>query len=107
MTLLKDGMVCLPNDTQRRDSQGNFSPNWLAYAYVDHWFSAYKSEYCTYPSFQMHEIGHNMGLVHSGEDSDEYGDQSGLVSTSINIYKIVILSCHFLICPSTSLVLLQ
>ena len=25
----------------------------------------------------QHEMGHNLGLMHSGEGNDEYGDQSG------------------------------
>ena len=32
----------------------------------------------------MHEIGHNLGLAHSGEGTAEYGDQSGFVGVSWN-----------------------
>ena len=69
-------MMCLPDDTE--DSDG-FS-TWIAYAYVNHWLSVYRGPWCSYPSGQMHEIGHNLNLAHSGESST-YDDQSGMVST--------------------------
>jgi hypothetical protein len=30
----------------------------------------------------MHEIGHNLGLAHSGEGSEQYADQSGMMGYS-------------------------
>jgi hypothetical protein len=32
----------------------------------------------------MHEIGHNLGLAHSGEGGQTYGDQSGMMGYSYN-----------------------
>lgn len=66
-------MLCLPPGT---------AGNWIAYAYVDHWLSVYNDEWCTYPSAQVHEVGHNLGLAHSGEAGLEYGDQTGLMGLS-------------------------
>lgn len=38
-----------------------------AWAYLNHWQSAYMDSYCKYMNVQMHEIGHNLGLGHSGK----------------------------------------
>jgi len=62
-------MVCIPPGT---------SGNWIAYAYVNHWQSVYNNRWCDFVSAQMHEIGHNFNLAHSGETS-AYDDQSGMV----------------------------
>ncbi len=34
----------------------------IAYAYVNSWLSYYKDVWCNYPSSQLHELGHNLGL---------------------------------------------
>ena len=65
-------MVCVP--------PGSMSG--IAYAYVNSWISVYKDTWCTYPSAQLHEIGHNINLAHSGEGTDQYGDQSGFMGYS-------------------------
>lgn len=65
-------MICVPNA-----SMGG-----IAYAWFDHWISVYKNDWCTYPSVQMHEVGHNLGLHHSGEGSAAYADQSGFMGYS-------------------------
>lgn len=64
-------MVCVPEET---------GSGWIAYAYINHWLSVYSNEHCSSPSVGIHEIGHNLGLGHSGHDGNPYGDQSGLVS---------------------------
>jgi hypothetical protein len=61
--------------------------NWLAYAYIGRWDSYYNNDWCQALSSQMHEVGHNIGLHHSGEyegsDSvQEYGDQSDMMGFS-------------------------
>lgn len=59
-----------------------------AYAYVNHWLSVYNDNYCKSVTMQMHEIGHNLNLAHSGDNTCSsspectYGDQSGLVSNT-------------------------
>ncbi|KAL7534367.1 hypothetical protein ACHAXR_005826, partial [Thalassiosira sp. AJA248-18] len=64
-------MVCVPDA-----SMGG-----IAYAYVNHWLSVYKNNWCTYPSAQLHEVGHNLNLAHSGE-TETYDDQSGFMGFS-------------------------
>lgn len=69
-------MYCLPPGT---------TGGWIAYAYTNHWLSVYNDKWCTYLSAQMHEIGHNFGLLHSGEDKTAYGDQSGYMGYSYGV----------------------
>ena len=66
-------MLCIPPGT---------SGGWIAYAYVNSWLSVYNDNWCLRPSGQVHEIGHNLGLAHSGEGSDPYGDESGMMGYS-------------------------
>ena len=61
-------MYCLP--------PGSFGG--VAYAFINSWMSVYNNAWCTYPSAQMHELGHNFGLGHSNEGG-AYKDQSGMV----------------------------
>ena len=63
-------MYCLPPGVM----------NGIAYAYINSWNSVYSDAWCNYVSAQMHEIGHNLGLAHSGEGGATYADQSGMVS---------------------------
>jgi len=65
-------MLCLPPGT---------SGGWIAYAYINSYLSVYNDKWCNYPSGQVHEIGHNLGLAHSGESS-AYDDQSGMMGYS-------------------------
>jgi len=66
-------MICIPPGTRG---------NWIAYAIQGYWLSVYNDKWCTYPSSQMHELGHNMKLAHSGDGNNPYGDQSGLMGYS-------------------------
>jgi hypothetical protein len=69
-------MMCLPPGT---------SGGWIGYAYIGHYLSVFNDNWCTYPSIQMHEIGHNLGMGHSGEGSrasSPYADQSGMMGYS-------------------------
>lgn len=65
-------MYCLPSGTMRNGS--------IAHAYVYSWLSVYNDYWCMSPSAQMHEIGHNLGLGHSNQNSIEYDDKSSMVS---------------------------
>lgn len=51
-------------------------------AYLNSWLSVYNDEWCRYPSAQVHEVGHNLGLNHAGETTDTYGDQTGMMGYS-------------------------
>eukprot|EP00594_Rhizosolenia_setigera_P003609 CAMPEP_0178951050 /NCGR_PEP_ID=MMETSP0789-20121207/6999_1 /TAXON_ID=3005 /ORGANISM="Rhizosolenia setigera, Strain CCMP 1694" /LENGTH=793 /DNA_ID=CAMNT_0020631857 /DNA_START=180 /DNA_END=2561 /DNA_ORIENTATION=+ len=66
-------MLCIPPGT---------SGGWIAYAYINWYLSVYNDRWCEYPSGQMHELGHNIGLAHAGEGSGQYSDQSGMMGYS-------------------------
>lgn len=65
-------MLCLPKGTG----------DWIAYAYVGSWLSVYNDEWCQQLSTQVHEIGHNLGLSHSGKNGDDYSDKTGMMGYS-------------------------
>jgi len=71
-------MLCLPpgSTNSRHDA------NWVAYGYIGSWLSVYNDDYCSSMSTQVHEIGHNFGLAHSGKDEVSYGDKSGMMGYS-------------------------
>lgn len=76
-------VMCIPDGS---------TMNGIAYAFIHSWESVYNDEWCDYPSGQMHEIGHNLGLAHSNENGNEYNDQSGMmVSTTTPCYAFVFL----------------
>jgi hypothetical protein len=64
-------MLCIPPGTQG---------GWIGYAYINSWLSVYNDDWCTYPSIQMHEIGHNLGLGHAGFRGNTYDDETGTYS---------------------------
>lgn len=66
-------MYCIPPGTQG---------NWVANATVNHYVSTYNGRWCTRPTAQAHEVGHNLGLLHAGVGSNEYADQTGNMSYS-------------------------
>jgi len=67
-------MFCIPSG-----SKFGVSTTWIALAETNSWYSVYNGENCIYPSAQMHEIGHNLNLGHSGEADSSYGDGSCLM----------------------------
>merc|ERR1719261_1119471 len=54
--------------------------------------SFYNDKQCTYSSAQLHEVGHNLGLAHSGEGDAQYADTSGSMGFTINTENT--LSCY-------------
>jgi hypothetical protein len=64
-------MYCLPPGTMHQYD--------IAYAWMNGYQSVYNNEVCSHVSAQMHEVGHNLNLAHSGHGQEAYGDQSGLV----------------------------
>mmetsp|Transcript_69179 Transcript_69179/g.102873 ORF Transcript_69179/g.102873 Transcript_69179/m.102873 type:complete len:606 (+) Transcript_69179:219-2036(+) len=64
-------MYCLPPGTM----------GGIAYAFINGWMSVYNDSWCTFPSVQMHEMGHNLNLAHSNE-ARAYNDQSGVMGYS-------------------------
>jgi len=69
-------MMCIPPGTN--------GGGWVAYAYINHFLSVYNDHWCGKVSANMHEVGHNLNLAHSGHGNNEYGDQSGLMGYSYN-----------------------
>ena len=67
-------MFCLPPS----------SMNGIAYAYINWRDSVYSDNWCRWPSAQLHEIGHNINLAHSGEGGSTYADQSGMMGFSVS-----------------------
>lgn len=49
---------------------------------MNSWLSVFNDDWCRYPSSQVHEVGHNLGLNHAGEGSDPYDDRTGLMGYS-------------------------
>merc|ERR1712226_39401 len=75
-------MICQPPGTYKGSSDNT---GWLAYAWVDYHISVYNDYWCNSVSAQMHEIGHNLGLLHSGKKGGvEYADTSGMMGYSYN-----------------------
>jgi len=56
--------------------------NFIAYAFPNSRYSFYNNDWCGYVSAQMHEVGHNLNLGHSGEGSSPYGDVTGMMGSS-------------------------
>jgi hypothetical protein len=73
-------MYCLP--------EGTMTQNKIGYAMTNGWLSVFNDKMCTYVSIQMHEVGHNLNLGHSGDSTHsgdnelKYGDKSGLMGFS-------------------------
>lgn len=49
------------------------------YAYINSGMSIYNNNWCSSVSAQVHEVGHNLNVAHTGEGNDEYGDETGLM----------------------------
>ncbi|KAL7533597.1 hypothetical protein ACHAXR_010512 [Thalassiosira sp. AJA248-18] len=55
-----------------------------AYAYINHWLSLFVEDNYKYPAVQMHEIGHNINLAHSGGmDGRTYTDHTCLMGNPL------------------------
>jgi len=67
-----------------------FKDSFVAHGYLNFSISSYSDEQSSYLSVQMHEIGHNLGLSHSGiltgpRDNRDYGDTSGYMGNSYGL----------------------
>ncbi|OEU14169.1 hypothetical protein FRACYDRAFT_240700 [Fragilariopsis cylindrus CCMP1102] len=58
----------------------------MATAITNRYDSYYTKKWLLPPSFHIHEIGHNLGLKHSGENGNEYADKTGYMGYSYTQY---------------------
>lgn len=66
-------MFCFPQGT----------PGFVAFAYPNSKYSFYNDQWCGFVSAQMHEVGHNYGLAHSGEvGQGDYDDETGMMGNA-------------------------
>lgn len=73
-------MYCQPHGSTVDGTAG-----WLAYAFLNDRQTFYNGHWCQSASAQMHEIGHNLGLMHSGVHGvNEYADKSGFMGYARN-----------------------
>lgn len=70
-------IFALPPNTTNNSGDG-----WIAYASINGTYSTYNNRWATYVSAQMHELGHNFGMGHSGRGGNEYNDKSGMMGFS-------------------------
>ena len=49
---------------------------WIAFSFLNDRFSYFQRGWCQRISALVHEVGHQLGLKHSGKGSEEYGDES-------------------------------
>jgi hypothetical protein len=54
----------------------------LAYAYVNVKRSVYNDQTASFVAIQVHEIGHNLFMAHSGADGSTYRDHTCYMGTS-------------------------
>lgn len=75
-------LYCQPFGSTRLDSGGT-NAEWIAYAFVNGFETFYNDKWCGYVSTQVHEVGHNFGMAHSGlPGRSEYEDTSGMMGFS-------------------------
>jgi hypothetical protein len=54
-----------------------------AFAYIGWYRSVFMNQYASHLQVQVHEFGHNLRMLHSGEDGSTYGDGTGMMGKCI------------------------
>ena len=65
-------IMCVPSGTG----------SWVASAGVRHWRTQFNNEWTRSLSANMHELGHNIGLLHANQNREEYADSTGYMGRS-------------------------
>eukprot|EP00957_Ditylum_brightwellii_P018194 1371120-Ditylum_brightwellii.AAC.1 len=72
-------MFCVPKGTLSL----TLNKNWVGFALTNSKFSFLNDEWCSSVTVQMHEVGHNLNLGHSGQEGEgEYQDKQGVMGVS-------------------------
>ncbi|KAL7559360.1 hypothetical protein ACA910_009366 [Epithemia clementina (nom. ined.)] len=74
-------LFALPPDTKVSTSNPTKLMN-IAFSDGGGWKSYFRGDVVTHPSFQMHEVGHLLGLGHASESGKAYGDRTGMMGPS-------------------------
>lgn len=70
---------------------------WAAYAYVNSWNSVYQGDYYKMVGVQVHELGHNFNLAHSGGlNNATYTDHTCLVRIKYVLFLALLHYISFL-----------
>ena len=69
-------MMCVPNGSKWDGG------SWGGFANTGGNIAWFEQGHCDEMAWNMHELGHSMGLSHSGEGSDSYGDFTGSMGSS-------------------------
>eukprot|EP00536_Pseudo-nitzschia_multiseries_P003495 jgi/Psemu1/7912/gm1.7912_g len=83
-------MICMPPGVTVVNPQGAVTDKYTAFVPGDKpyafFLSIYNDEWCTSLSAGMHEVGHNLGLNHAGENMNgifaQYEDETGMMGYS-------------------------
>jgi Gametolysin peptidase M11 len=73
-------MYCIPFGTLSGTTN-----QWVAHALTYHPRSVYNDNWCGFLSPHVHEFGHNLGLQHSGQYGNMYGDITGMMGYASRI----------------------
>jgi len=87
-------MYCIPKIGIWNDGNGDYMAK--ASGAGGQW-TVYNDEMCLKPSYQMHEIGHNLDIAHAGnkeEDGNRYSDTSGVMGSSYGSFGGPIMCFH-------------
>jgi hypothetical protein len=72
-------MYAIPRGTLDEDGS-----SWVAIGSYNDPLSVFNDERISSVSIQVHEVGHNMNLKHSGKNGNEYGDTTCMMGSSID-----------------------